>query len=382
MSKRTRGRGRGAASRKRGGLEGGVGIMEDLLDISPKQPSPSSPPPSPPPGFSSLSTQTVCHGYVTRQAKASGFAHCGARRPLPSTTRRAQRIIPGPKQINNDAAPHNLPLDFEHQIEATDFHATTGLCKTAADDATLLVVHNATSSTANRQPENQETCKSAVDHPMRSDNFNLTQILHLVDSDDDEEVSSAANDFLVKVEGGYRVRPESAPLIMKIFARYGDIVKESALQSVEYRSSFLESICSIYQRLDTMNILDIAAGELKSMLNLVSDLELAKVEIGWLRCRVEQIYEAKKSMMEARSLKATKTKALQEMEGKKKAVADTKQELECCLEACRVLQRKLTTLEEDVGSAGVEMDKITERYSNIKSKVQRFYRHPLVSDLL
>nr|GMD30415.1 uncharacterized protein LOC109179689 isoform X3 [Ipomoea batatas] len=372
MSKRTRGRGRGAASRKRGGLEGGVGIMEDLLDISPKQPSPSSPPPSPPPGFSSLSTQTVSHGYVTRQAKASGFARCGALRSLPSTTKRAQRIIPAPKEIHNDAAPHNLPLDFEHQTEATDFHTTTVLCKPAADDATLVV---------HRQPENYETCKSVADHSTRSDNFNLTQILHLVDSDD-EEVSSAANDFLVTVEGGYRVRPESAPLIREIFARYGDIVKGSALQSVEYRSSFLESICSIYLRLDTMNLLDIAAGELKSMLNLVNDLELAKVEIGWLRYRVEQIYEAKKSLMEAGSLKATKTKALQEMEGKKKAVADTKQELECCLEACRALQRKLTELEDDVGTAGVEMDKITERYSNIKSKVQRFYRHPLVSDLL
>ncbi|XP_031091966.1 uncharacterized protein LOC115996731 [Ipomoea triloba] len=128
MSKRMRARGRGAASRKRGGLEGGVGIMEDLLDISPKQPSPSSPPPSPPPGFSSLSTQTVCRGYVTRQAKASGFARCGALRSLPSTTKRAQRIIPGPKEINNDAAPHNLPLDFEHRTEVLlQFKLTTSL---------------------------------------------------------------------------------------------------------------------------------------------------------------------------------------------------------------------------------------------------------------
>ncbi|XP_019184726.1 PREDICTED: uncharacterized protein LOC109179689 isoform X4 [Ipomoea nil] len=272
------------------------------VDILAEQPSSSSAPAQPPPGFS------PSHGYVTRQAKAS----------LPSTTKRGQRIIPGPKHMNNAAAPHNL----EHQIE-------------------------------------------------------------LVGSNDDEEVSSARDNFLVKVDRGYRVKPENAPLIKKIFARYGDIVKGSSLQSVECRSSFLEIVCSVYQRLDTMDILNIAAVELKSMLDLVSDLELAKVEIGWLRCRVEQIYEAKKSVMEARSLKATRTKALEDMEGKKKkAVADTKQELEFGLEACRVLQKKLEKLEDDVGIAGVEMDKINERYSNMNTKVQRFYHHPLVSDLL
>ncbi|XP_019184724.1 PREDICTED: uncharacterized protein LOC109179689 isoform X3 [Ipomoea nil] len=291
------------------------------VDILAEQPSSSSAPAQPPPGFS------PSHGYVTRQAKAS----------LPSTTKRGQRIIPGPKHMNNAAAPHNL----EHQIEPAAYHST------------------------------------------RSSNINLTQILQLVGSNDDEEVSSARDNFLVKVDRGYRVKPENAPLIKKIFARYGDIVKGSSLQSVECRSSFLEIVCSVYQRLDTMDILNIAAVELKSMLDLVSDLELAKVEIGWLRCRVEQIYEAKKSVMEARSLKATRTKALEDMEGKKKkAVADTKQELEFGLEACRVLQKKLEKLEDDVGIAGVEMDKINERYSNMNTKVQRFYHHPLVSDLL
>ncbi|XP_019184722.1 PREDICTED: uncharacterized protein LOC109179689 isoform X2 [Ipomoea nil] len=324
MSKRTRST-RGAASRKKSGLEGGEAetfgfVFEDIL---PEQPSSS--PPSPP-------------------AKASWLGHCAARRSLRSTTKCAQRIIPRPKQMNNAAAPHNL----EHQTEPAD------------DDATQ-VVPNATSS-------------AAADHSTRSSNFNLTQILQLVGSNDDEEVSSAPDNFLVKVDGGYMVKPENAPLIKKIFARYGDIVKESVLQSVEYRSSFLESVCSVYQRLDSMDILSIAAGELKSMLNLVSDLELARVEIGWLRCRVEQIYEAKKSMMEAGRLKATRTKALEEMEGKKKAVADTKQELE-------KLQKKLKKLEDEV-AIGVEMDKMNERYSNLKSKVQRFYHHPLVSDLL
>lgn len=219
---------------------------------------------------------------------------------------------------------------------------------------------------------------------MRSDNFNLTEILQLVGSNDDEEVNSTPDPFLVKVDG-YRVKLETAPLIKKIFAKYGDIVRESTLQSVEYRSSFLESVCSIYQRLDTMNLLDIASGELNSMLNLVNDLELAKVEIGWLRCRLEQIYEAKKFMMEASGMKATKTKILQEIEEKKKAMANTKQELEFYMETCRVLHEKLKKLEDDVGSAGIEMEKISESYSNmklLKSKVQCFYQRPLVRDLL
>ncbi|CAH9088529.1 unnamed protein product [Cuscuta europaea] len=245
------------------------------------------------------------------------------------------------------------------------------------------VNHPTSNSTASEQKPNtdERATASATVHPTRSETLHLTEIL-LAGADDDMDDAISTQNSLTENVGGYKVRVEIAPLAKQIFTRYGDIVKESIFKSVEYRSSVLETVCNICQRLRSTKFPDLTCQELQSMLNVGNDLEPVKVDIGWLHGRLKETFEAKEFKKGFPSLVESRTKTLQGIEETKKTWADTKEEYEACMERCRILQERLKKLEDDVGTAHVQMEEINASYSNTKEKLRCFYTRSLLHGIL
>ncbi|KAK4415661.1 hypothetical protein Salat_2673500 [Sesamum alatum] len=84
----------------------------------------------------------------------------------------------------------------------------------------------------------------------------------------------------------------NSTLLLAIFAKYGDIGKDKTFSN-ESHSCLLELVCSIYKWLKVSKLMQLTPLELQSMSGQIGDLELVKVDIGWLCQRLNQISKAR-----------------------------------------------------------------------------------------
>ncbi|KAI3443788.1 hypothetical protein Pfo_000453 [Paulownia fortunei] len=129
---------------------------------------------------------------------------------------------------------------------------------------------------------------------------------------------------------------EMVPILKAIFTKYGDIAKESTF-SMESRSCLLEMVCRIYKRLEGSKFMQLTPLELQSMLGQIGDLELVKVEVGWLRERLNQISKARQLC---------------------EAVETYEKELETCMAAVEKLHQRLQQEKEELAAALTVVDEI------------------------
>ncbi|MCD7453404.1 hypothetical protein HAX54_020819 [Datura stramonium] len=212
--------------------------------------------------------------------------------------------------------------------------------------------------------------------PTNSMSLNLTRIAALMTdySSDAEEVESRPGHLSVMVDG-YRVKEEAAPVLAKIFRKYGDISKHSSFSSVTFSSSLLEFVCDIYNKLEATDFLSLTSTELQAMLAEVRDLESVKVDVGWLHQRLNAISQAKQLVQDSCKLKEAKTRNLVVMEANKKELEELKEEL-------AALQERIRKKEHELGIAHCENEKIIQRFADSKAKVNSFLKKSLVHDLL
>lgn len=107
-----------------------------------------------------------------------------------------------------------------------------------------------------------------------------------------ESDMSEPEDPMIEV-GGYQVKKELAPLLKAIFKKYGDIAMNCVFSTDEMRSSALDLACSLYKRLEASNLMQVTQLELDSIRAQIEDLELIKVNIGWLKDRLDMILKFK-----------------------------------------------------------------------------------------
>ncbi|THF97734.1 hypothetical protein TEA_013269 [Camellia sinensis var. sinensis] len=206
--------------------------------------------------------------------------------------------------------------------------------------------------------------------PTQSLSLNITEMAAMSDDFSDlDEVASALNVALVTVNG-YRVKEEFASLLRDIFSKYGDIAKDSSLQSERSRSSFLEMVCGIFQRLQGTKFTDVTDIELKSMLDIIGDIEFVKLEVGWLRTRLQEIYEAKLLFMGSSSLKEAKTR-------NSEAIGKMEQVVEGYQIEIQILQEKISSSEDKLAAMKAESEKINGMVLNTKTKVKCFHQRSL-----
>ncbi|EEF31645.1 ATP binding protein, putative [Ricinus communis] len=90
----------------------------------------------------------------------------------------------------------------------------------------------------------------------------------------------------------YTVKAEFEHILEAVLLKHGDIAANCSLHSLQCRSSFLDIVCGIIQKLQATETNDLTQFELESMSSSVHDLESVRLEVGWLRQRLEEIIQA------------------------------------------------------------------------------------------
>ncbi|KDP46731.1 hypothetical protein JCGZ_06519 [Jatropha curcas] len=102
-------------------------------------------------------------------------------------------------------------------------------------------------------------------------------------------------------ENNYRVKGEFEPVLESILSKHGDIAANCSLHSLQCRSSLLEIVCDIIWKLQAAELKNLTEIHLKSMLNSIQDLESIKLEVGWLRQRLEEIMKEMDKQLKGRN---------------------------------------------------------------------------------
>ncbi|EYU24088.1 hypothetical protein MIMGU_mgv1a010780mg [Erythranthe guttata] len=190
--------------------------------------------------------------------------------------------------------------------------------------------------------------------------------------EDPEEVVS--NRFIVK--------KEVAPLLRAVFDKHGDITSECVLKSPKILSHHLEDLCDIYMKLEGTTLGNITRIELDNMLEQVDDFERVKMNVGWIRKRLEHISRAKKGFLEYIQLK-------QEAKKDEEASARAEKKVELYTrEVCEVKQKlsevkqKLSEAEEEVVANKAKADESKRVVLDIHDTILSIVNKSLVDGLL
>ncbi|OMO57060.1 hypothetical protein CCACVL1_26042 [Corchorus capsularis] len=174
-----------------------------------------------------------------------------------------------------------------------------------------------------------------------------------------------------KTAGEYTVKAELAPILRGVLLKHGDILANCLLNSMQCRSSFLEIVCGIIQKLQAAKLEDLTEVELQSMVASVCDLESVKLELDWLHKRLDEIIDALELVKHSSKLKEDKKRILQEIEQMEKEL-----ETNCHTEKPETQNKSL-----QVQEMKAETEKLSETISNTEAKVSHF-QGSLVDGLL
>ncbi|KAL0434585.1 UNVERIFIED_CONTAM: hypothetical protein Sradi_0166400 [Sesamum radiatum] len=218
-----------------------------------------------------------------------------------------------------------------------------------------------------QQPELPFEATPPCSDEIMVDNGKLPETEANVDSNSEHPTRPSIPKVVVQVENpfvdvdGYKVNSETVPLLKAIFAKYGDIAKHSTF-SVESRSCLLELVCSIYKRLEASQLAQLTPLELQSMLGQIGDLELVKVEVGWLHHRLNQISKARQLFEGVSTFKDAEARTILAINERKKALETYGKELETCMAAVNRLQEKLRQEKEELADVQTLLDQIKNFY--------------------
>ncbi|KDP46726.1 hypothetical protein JCGZ_06514 [Jatropha curcas] len=126
---------------------------------------------------------------------------------------------------------------------------------------------------------------------IKSENNSLEQKAADAAFENNEEAESPKAQSTSPFENNYRVKEEFEPVLEAILSKHGDIAANCSLHSLQCRSSLLEIVCDIIQKLQATDLENLTEIQLESMLNSIQDLESMKLEVGWLRWRLEEIMQ-------------------------------------------------------------------------------------------
>ncbi|GFQ04923.1 hypothetical protein PHJA_002636400 [Phtheirospermum japonicum] len=218
--------------------------------------------------------------------------------------------------------------------------------------------------------------------------FNVTEFAKRLhddineDPDEVNEAESALGPGFTQVHG-HRVKSEIAPLLEGIFVKHGDITAECTLESPELRSHFLGRLCSVYDKLQQAKFPEkITHVELDEMLLVVRDCEKVKINVGWLRARIEYVSDTLTGYYKYLRFKERGAEYEKYVESKEKELGVYEGELaELERKVCLVRQRVCTAREEVVAkrAKAEEMKKMVEE---IKTRVKTLRGQTVVHGLV
>ncbi|KAL7099855.1 hypothetical protein ACP275_09G112300 [Erythranthe tilingii] len=149
------------------------------------------------------------------------------------------------------------------------------------------------------------------------------------------------------------------PLLKAIFAKYGDIVKESTF-SKESHDCLLELVCTIYERLKASKLMQLKPLEMESISGQIGDLEIVKVKVGLLRKRLDLIVKARELCEGASSLEEAESRItlVSAVEQKLKALESFEKKVAADMAGVENLQRRIRDGKDEVAV----LDKIIDLF--------------------
>ncbi|KAK9276727.1 hypothetical protein L1049_006263 [Liquidambar formosana] len=187
--------------------------------------------------------------------------------------------------------------------------------------------------------------------------------------------NSAANGTMEKV-GSYVVDPSLSMTLQAIMNKHGDIAKDCNLQSNYMRTPILEGICRVVQDLQNIPFINLKEHHLQSFYSAINDAERVKLNVRWLRQRLDEIVEAVNAVAHFKNVKDAKAKNMQQQ------MESIKRTLELKKVDMMEHQSAIQALEGQLASETLEIENLENSITDIKSKYSPFHRKCLMDGLL
>ncbi|XP_021864168.2 uncharacterized protein [Spinacia oleracea] len=269
-----------------------------------------------------------------------------------------QNNLQGKYLSGSDAAQPDIPLSAVQHSEAVKLKMQSAVERegTPGDAVNLQTVENISQGDADIDMEIddtnsiEDTIFAMNNHKDQSStkttSLTLTELAQQMAVDDDI-VNSVCDSSHVFV-GGYKVKSEDSGLLGSILSKHGDIADNCNFKTPSVRSLFIQHVCDIVQTLKKTSIAFITTSELEKMVAGLSDIEGACIEVGWLKERLVEIYEAKKAIPmlgPSSELRKTQTERKFKIQCTKALVEEYKREIVIREEELRNLEEKLRMAE-------------------------------------
>ncbi|KAH6777585.1 hypothetical protein C2S52_006950 [Perilla frutescens var. hirtella] len=157
--------------------------------------------------------------------------------------------------------------------------------------------------------------------------------------------------------------------------KHGDITQNCSLESDCMKTLVLLGICKVVQDLQKKQLKDLDISSLDSYYTAVRDAENMKVNVQWLRSRLDEIKDAFNLSDEAKSLIKERDRRVGNIDRKKKELSLRKSDLER-------LKYEVQDIEEQLARDSMMVEDLNTKFSNQMSKISQFQHANLMDGLI
>ncbi|OMO75080.1 Phospholipase-like protein [Corchorus capsularis] len=198
-------------------------------------------------------------------------------------------------------------------------------------------------------------------------------MFHNFDDMDLEGISSADPSGMRARQ--YAVKASLVPTLNAIIEKHGDIAQDCPLTSGETLTNILERVCQAVEDLGALPFSKLHISVLKSIYSTISDAELLKLNVKWLRDRCDELLETVSGIRKYKSLKSDIKEHTTSIKYKRTAIDLKRTEM-------MKLQSEIQSLENEVASMTEKTGELEKTRSSVKSKYSYFRHNSLVNGLL
>ncbi|KAL8503371.1 hypothetical protein ACS0TY_022200 [Phlomoides rotata] len=163
--------------------------------------------------------------------------------------------------------------------------------------------------------------------------------------------------------------------IKAIEKMHGDITKNCLLESDCMKTLVLIGICQVVQDMQKKRLKDVDISSLESHYTAVRDAENMKVNVQWLRNRLDEIKDAVSLSSEAIGIENERNGLLVTIDRKKSELLLRRVELER-------LKSEVEDIEEQIAREAVMVDELNKKYGDSMSRISEFQKMNLMDGLV
>ncbi|XP_018446917.1 uncharacterized protein LOC108818444 [Raphanus sativus] len=182
--------------------------------------------------------------------------------------------------------------------------------------------------------------------------------------------------------GGYKIKASLSSTLESIFDKYGDIASDSKLQSLSTRTYHLETLAEVVLELQSTPLRRLTQSRASEILEIVKDIETAKIRVSWLRSVLEEVVEATRFIKRRDTVAVEKEACEQGLVLAKKEMELSLKKLEDKEKEMREFRERLMKTTGTLGSLEMKRSCLDKRFEFLRSKVDKFQGQSVFMDVL